>query len=266
MFKNNLFQIEHDSFDTNAKFNTGTNLLSEYLMKNCHMPHNKDKRSMNVQGIRWQVPWGKHSPVSLRGINVAASDVPQKHGIVKNQTHVFPVVVIKDPFFWMSSMCRHPYAAVWKRSSNCPNLVPQAHSNKLVESSSGVNVKVKYADKERKYTSLAHLWNEWYANWIDVNFPRVIIRYEDLILHPETVLGKICTCAGGLMNDKFTFVGESAKKGGAHAGSSGLVKALVTYTSSTMRLQPFKGPDIEYALSNIRTDIMDDFHYSVPEI
>jgi len=230
------------------------------------MPHNKDRRSLQVQGIRWQVPWGKHSPVSLRGINVAATETRRKHGILKNQTHVFPVVVIKDPFFWMSSMCRHPYSAFWKRSSNCPNLVPKAYNMKFVEGPSGVNVKVQYADKERKYTSLAHLWNEWYADWVDVKFPRIIIRYEDLLFHPETVLEKICTCAGGLMNDKFTFVGKSAKEGGSHLGSSGLVKALTTYASSTMRLQPFEDPDIEYALSNIRTDIMDDFHYSVPEV
>uniref|UniRef100_A0A7S1B8E7 Uncharacterized protein n=1 Tax=Corethron hystrix TaxID=216773 RepID=A0A7S1B8E7_9STRA len=47
-------------------YNTGTNLLADLLTKNCVLPH-KEK----IRGMNWQVPWGKHNPVSWRFHNVA---------------------------------------------------------------------------------------------------------------------------------------------------------------------------------------------------
>ena len=47
-------------------FNTGTNLLADVLHKHC-MIHKKTKRF----GMLWQVPWGKHNPVSWRFRNIA---------------------------------------------------------------------------------------------------------------------------------------------------------------------------------------------------
>jgi hypothetical protein len=65
-------------------FNTGTNALERHLTN-------------NVFGVQkaWQVPWGKHRTESKRLHHAAVS----LEGI--NQTAVLPIVVIRDPFFWM---------------------------------------------------------------------------------------------------------------------------------------------------------------------
>jgi hypothetical protein len=47
-------------------FNTGTNLLADLLPKYCRID-SEVKRS----GMLWQVPWGKHNPISWRFRNIA---------------------------------------------------------------------------------------------------------------------------------------------------------------------------------------------------
>lgn len=103
-------------------FNTGTNLMTELLKKNCHIPDrmkNKNCRNKKCPGMREQVPWGKHTPVSWRNHHTAK----QGGEIIHN--HILPIVVVKDPYTWMTSMCRHTYAARWFHGpEHCPNLIP----------------------------------------------------------------------------------------------------------------------------------------------
>ena len=98
-------------------FNTGTNLLAELLRANCAIPAKKQRG--RGPGMRWQVPWGKHNPVTtFRLHNVARAE---KDSI--DQRAVLPVVTTKDPYGWFGSMCRHQYAAQWSHRGHCPNLV-----------------------------------------------------------------------------------------------------------------------------------------------
>mmetsp|Transcript_61962 Transcript_61962/g.73440 ORF Transcript_61962/g.73440 Transcript_61962/m.73440 type:complete len:333 (-) Transcript_61962:3-1001(-) len=89
--------------------NTGTNLLSSLLHRNCHIPSplRRDPPKTREAGIRFQAPWGKHHPPSYRNENVASDGGA---GVI--QDHVLPVVMIKDPLTWMSSMCVHRYGTV----------------------------------------------------------------------------------------------------------------------------------------------------------
>ena len=42
-----------------------------------------------------------------------------------NQSHVLPTVMVKDPYHWMQSMCRHSYQMNWYHTNNRrPNLIP----------------------------------------------------------------------------------------------------------------------------------------------
>jgi len=95
-------------------FNTGTNFLSTLLHRNCHIPSSSDKREdlrqnhsiMGIpysreEGIRFQAPWGKHSPVDYINHNIA-----EEGGQGIPQDDVLPVITIRDPYFWMGSMCR----------------------------------------------------------------------------------------------------------------------------------------------------------------
>lgn len=84
-------------------FNTGTNYLD------ITMHH-------NIYGLQhenlWQVPWGKHRMAYVKW-NHTAPEMDEY-----NKTHVLPVVVIRDPYSWMQSMCKSPYAAIWRNKKH----------------------------------------------------------------------------------------------------------------------------------------------------
>ena len=208
----------------------------------------------------WHVPWGKHNPVSWRTHHKA---IIGSKGV--EQTHVLPVVMIKDPFQWMSSMCRHPYAAQWKYTkSNCPHLLKNGVGN---------TVTVPYrADKVGTYESLVGLWNDWYGDYLAISsFPRLIIRYEDLLFHLEEVVTEVCHCGGGtLINHEehgIVLKSEDAKRGQLNGGpkSNGLLGAMSRYGGDEKRTKDFSSEDLTYAKEVLRMDLMELFSYSYPK-
>jgi len=237
-------------------FNTGTNLMSSLLRNNCVLPHETNPKN----GVNWHVPWGKHNPVSWRFHNVA-----QSAGKGVEQGDVLPIVTIKDPYTWFSSMCRHPYAANWPHNKICPNLIDQDGKE--------VPVRIRYGPKSDgtvDYTSLAGVWNTWYKNYMTVDFPRLIVRFEDILFRPEEVIGVACKCAGGTFRPdegkKFRYMTDSAKgTTGAHSGATaGLESALLLYTSSEKRTLNYSKRDLEQSRKSLDKDIMNFFHYADP--
>jgi hypothetical protein len=92
-----------DHFITTAgTFNTGTNLMAELLIANCYMP--KRREAEQGDGVRWQVVWGKHTPVWNETIR-------QHHRTYNDSSvtadNMFPIVTIRDPFQWMQSVSMH---------------------------------------------------------------------------------------------------------------------------------------------------------------
>mmetsp|Transcript_16719 Transcript_16719/g.31675 ORF Transcript_16719/g.31675 Transcript_16719/m.31675 type:complete len:422 (-) Transcript_16719:833-2098(-) len=266
-------------------FNTGTNLLADLLEEYCILPDRtyssntatvthlrgktKPSKRMN-SGMLWQVPWGKHNPISWRTHHMA---IVGSEGV--EQTHVLPVAVIKDPFHWMESMCRHSYAAHWFHDpqQHCPNLVPNhvdiGHRG-IDKESKTVPVNVAYqSDRVSHYDSLIGVWNEWYGDYLKVDeFPRLMIRFEDILFHLDKVITQVCHCGGGkLINHEngIHLKSESVKKGGSHQGSSGLLSAIIRYGSDKHRLDGMTKEDIEYATSNVNADLMKSFGYNYPD-
>ena len=88
-------------------FNTGTNLLSYLLLKNCHA------------NFLPSTLWGKHNPVEARHTFTrtlyAGSRIDDVH-------QTLTVVMIKDPLTWGLSMCKNPYEARFPAATSCPNL------------------------------------------------------------------------------------------------------------------------------------------------
>ena len=90
-----------------------------------------------------------------------------------NKTNVLPVVLIRDPYTWMQSLCRHPYAARWKHGrEHCPNLVNKDNQ--------AVQVSIGYPGSAAVWDSLVHLWNDWYNQYLTADYPRLIVRYVPL--------------------------------------------------------------------------------------
>jgi hypothetical protein len=83
---------------TAGTFNSGTNLMAELLIANCHMQPRMDQYGASNRGVRWQVPWGKHTPPGdtefrLNHKTKKDSDV--------NATNILSAVTIRDPYVWM---------------------------------------------------------------------------------------------------------------------------------------------------------------------
>jgi hypothetical protein len=266
-------------------FNTGTNLLAETMQNYCTIPSRsnvpKNKKAplpghngepplpRKVSGMLWQVPWGKHNPISWRMHHNALVG-----SLGVDQTHVLPVAIIKDPFHWMGSMCRHSYSANWYHDpQHCPNLVPNERDIgkrgiTMANKSVPVNIAFK-GDQLEHYDSLLHLWNDWYGNYLDVQeVPRLIIRFEDLLFHLEEIVTEICHCVGGtVINSKkgIHLQSGAAKKGEFHSGSNGLLSAISRYGSKKHRLDTMTEDDIQYANKNVGSELMKTFHYNYPE-
>jgi hypothetical protein len=97
------FQATGDPADhfvsTAGTFNTGTNLMAELLIANCVLPARQQK--YGTRGVRWQVVWGKHTPVDDEQFR--QSHRTYDDGNVQADA-MFPAVMIRDPFKWMQSV------------------------------------------------------------------------------------------------------------------------------------------------------------------
>ena len=170
--------------------NTGTNLLFELIRTNCAMPIKRQ--------IHWQAPWGKHGLSSSR-LNRTA---PKEKGT--NQTTFFPFMMIKDPFSWMNSQCRHSYGVTTWNSrhdeEHCPNLI----RGDITDHDETIPVKFlssftthRSPSAITKHESLLDVYNYWYGDWEreQSKFPHLSIRYEDLLFHGKEVSRIACECA-----------------------------------------------------------------------
>ena len=245
-------------------FNTGTNLFAQLLERNCKIPGRK-----GGSGMRWQVPWGKHTPESWRLHNVAQAG---GKGVI--QEDVLPVVTIKDPYSWMTSMCRHSYSANWRHSEeHCPNLLPneidKSHNwFKQLSDGEPIPVNIRYNKESRTaHKSLAHLWNDYYGAYDNVTaYPRLIVRFEDFLIYPKEVVTEVCECAGGVIkdSDKFQVIAASAKgSNGPHSGAQGLIASIQRYGDAQIRRAAYTdAKDVNFAKESLDPELMKKYQYT----
>lgn len=159
--------------------------MAELLTQNCQLTERMLAVGNQSKGMRWQVPWGKHYPAYRRGSHSTRTDknIPIESSL--------PIVVIRDPYSWAQSMCRHTYTANWSHTDgHCPNLIPSdADLEEFPDLSPNelIHVKVRYAKDFHEYhDSLFDMWNDWYGLYVNASYPRLIVRFEEYV--PLTVL------------------------------------------------------------------------------
>ena len=229
-------------------FNTGTNALE------FHLGH-------NVPGVRhvWQIPWGKHRMPGLTRLKHAASGL--KH---ENHTLALPIVIIRDPLNWMQSMCKSPYAAHWQHSAkNCPNLAatPQA---------SNTTVKVIFDAKQKvHFQPLLDLYTSYYLQYLnDADYPRLMVRFEDMVLQPHNLMEQITECilgteAASAANKPLQFQLASSKGHGSHTD---WIHVLLKTGDADKRVVHWTKEDLDVAANwtDLRI-LLDTFHYRLPK-
>jgi len=179
--------------------------------------------------------------------------------------------MLLDPYSWMGSMCRNSYAADWPHSKeHCPNLIlnekDRAHNIHGNPATGRTTVTVFYkATNTTQHDTLVGFWNDWYGDYIAAKeFPRIIVRYEDILFHTTEVVQQICKCGGGTLKTDgiISLIAASAKGSeGAHAGANGLLSAILRYGNPTARIEGMTKDDLDFAGSHLRKDLMNIFHY-----
>lgn len=271
-------------------FATGTNLLASLLVANCENRARQQK--YGGTGVRWQVNWGKHTPARYRLENRIDQGL-------KNEDYL-PIVTIRSPYSWMQSMCRQRYSTHWFHNAkeHCPNLVPNEIDHRwynytIKHGKRGINrlykdpwlrdnlldlanftldatavpVRVRYKAGNLFHTSLAHMWNEWYHEYLDGDFPRVVVRLEDLVFHAKEVVTKVCTCMGGHMAKDFQYVTETAKVGDDKIHGSDRTNLIKWFTKWHLedRTKNMTAGDRAYAQEHLDGDLMKQFQYIHPQ-
>lgn len=272
-------------------FNSGTNLLSSLLWNNCALP--KLRRKLDHYGKRWQVNYGKHQPPRTRAYHQVYKSI--------NNTFELPIVIVRDPYTWMQSMCRHGYTAHWFHTTkHCPNFIPSDIDYVMLESpqhddnvitpleldggdyvddddpeanfsntTKVIPVSVKYNFLTTHHESLAHMWNDWYDEYVQADFPRIFVRMEDLVFHARNVTETMCKCAGGRLarGARFQYTRRSAKEEELHEGQleTTMLDAMIRYGSAKDRTKGMTIKDKEFAQSVISHDLMELFGYTFPQ-
>ena len=148
----------------------------------------------------------------------------------------------------------------------CPHLV--YHKTSTPDKKIPVELKVKLAEQWITHKSLAHLWNDWYAEyWQDANFPFLMVRFEDLIFRQHETTKLVCECAGGTIKPKnmFKYIVNSAKQGPGHGkDKTGMVEAWIRYGKPKEVKAGFSDRDWEASREYLSHDLMEKMGYKYP--
>lgn len=244
--------------------------------------------------------------------------------LLEDNLSVLPVVMVRDPFTWWQSMCKTRYSAHWYHIAeiHCPNFIAtdvernwffktkqqiRQHYGPDPWKVDNVNEKanytldkkviplwVRYHSENWKHESLAHMWMDWYQDYYDAAFPRLMIRLEDLVFYPHETIRQICECGGGSIdaNDGkgyFEYVGDenlelsldSSIRTGKNLKTKemvdkihgkdrvGLLGAMAKHAgpfSDSHRANGMTKEDLKFATKVLKkSDVMSYFQYKVPD-
>jgi len=177
--------------------------------------------------------------------------------------------LIRDPYSWMQSMCKHSYAANWFHRLRCPNLVVTENDRAVIPEAQNDTfaVTIRYPIGKISWPSLADVWSDWYNQYLQADYPRLIVRFEDLIFQQKKLIGTICECAGAVpKTDSFSYVVGAGKWGKSHTGSSNMVSAMIKYGSDKKRFAHLTTEDLAFASKHVDANLLHLFHYNTADI
>jgi hypothetical protein len=245
-------------------FNSGTTAFGLSLQANCRFPNHKFNRTndvvTDVNGILNQVPWAKHKPARSKN----------DHTIHPNITkdNVLPVVLVRDPYYWMHSMCKQGYGVRWDHNEkHCPNLIPNDFDRqrfKRLRHAESVPVWMGRSPKTGPtWKSLTHYWNDWYESYLGVDFPRLVIRFEDTLFHGKQVMDLVCQCGGAQQAaSHFTYLVDEAKWNHKHAQNN-MLSAMMKYGTDAGRYRNMTDDDLRFAHDTLNMSLMETFKYQL---
>lgn len=214
----------------------------------------------------------KHSPASVYLNNTSS-----------NHNHYsLTIVVVRDPFRWMASMCKTNYDATWIRVfRHCPNLVPnpQDWQGPLHRSQTMLSKLKTYSVAVDRYNShyesLADMWTQWHLEYWNrrssKKTPTLFVRYEDFVFHREAVMSEIAKRVHGTTivtteTTTTTTVKYRMNSAKMHGSSTNFVAAVIQYGTPRGRYHGMSTEDLRYAAKALDPQLLRMFHYlAVPK-
>ena len=207
----------------------------------------------------------------------------------------------------MQSMCKTRYAAHWYHivPNHCPNfLATQLEKdwfNKTKEEVQDyyknekqkiwmvdnvinkanytidkniIPLYVKYNSENSTHDSLVHMWKDWYQDYYDVKYPRLMIRLEDLVFYPHETIRQVCECVEGAVyvGDENLQLNLNSAIGGSGVGvdnihgtdRTGLLGAMAKHIKSN-KTKGMTKEDYNFAIAALtESDVMNYFRYKIP--
>jgi hypothetical protein len=151
---------------------------------------------------------------------------------------------------------------------HCPNLVPNDYDRKRFKRLRNRTSVIVWMDKNPKmgpsWPSLAHFWNDWYESYLNVDYPHLLIRFEDTLYHPKEVLKQVCQCGGAQLIDhqQHSYLVDEAKWNHKHSQNN-MISAMIKYGTDHRRYNNMTEDDLQFARSSLNRDLMTAFHYKV---
>jgi hypothetical protein len=161
------------------------------------------------------------------------------------------------------------YAAQFDHSKeSCPNIIPypsDIKAHKRYAKMKYIPIFVKYdGGLVQRFDSLPQFWNSWYREYINVTFPTVIVRMEDLVFHAETVIPKLCECAGATFRGTLHHTAEVVNSNhGIDLTDrySGLLRSIIHYGNIARRREGYPTNQLEAAHTLLDPELMAQFGY-----
>lgn len=166
-------------------------------------------------------------------------------------------------------MCKHPYATKWHHTAkHCPNLIANEDDREIFPFlEDGIPVRINYPNEAEHWENLAHLWSDWYGQYFNADYPRLIVRFEDLLFNVKEMVQTVCECVGGVPRQEgnFAYVVDSGKFGKGHpekgAKHTNMIGAMAKYGTDKLRYVGMTHEDLTKAYESLDADMMMAFQY-----
>ena len=126
-----------------------------------------------------------------------------------------------------------------------------------------VAIEVRFSDVQiLHWESLIDLYSDYYRQYLEVDYPRLMVRFEDMLLQPRRVLAQVAECVGATIAETWKYQTESSKGHGSHTTFA----AAITKTGDAQRrVAGMTAEDLVYAAAHLDTEVIQRFQYNVPD-
>jgi hypothetical protein len=122
-------------------------------------------------------------------------------------------------------------------------------------------VKVQYPEYTLHFDSLIHFYSDYYNEYLRADYPRLLVRFEDMLMNAPAVLARIAECTGHTLAPKFVWQTQSSK---THGSGTTFLEAIWKSSDRIGRVRSLTPADLQYAHRNFDEHLLELFHYHLP--